>query len=147
MTRPWPLTILGQSPWPQNGATCVPKTLLKYAACQGRKTPMKIKLFVVMVVGLIGGADANEPGFTPLFDGETLAGWEGNEGVFRVQDGAIVAGSTTDKVAHNEFLASKEDFGDFELRLKARLAGKGQNAGVQFRSQRIPNHFEMIGYQ
>jgi len=108
---------------------------------------MKIKLFVVMVVGLIGGADANEPGFTPLFDGETLAGWEGNEGVFRVQDGAIVAGSTTDKVAHNEFLASKEDFGDFELRLKARLAGKGQNAGVQFRSQRIPNHFEMIGYQ
>lgn len=88
-----------------------------------------------------------EPGFTPLFDGKTLAGWEGNEKVFRVQDGAIVAGSQQDRIAHNEFLASKDEFGDFELRLKARLVGKGQNAGVQFRSQRLENHFEMIGYQ
>jgi len=98
-------------------------------------------------LSLIGGASANEPGFTPLFDGKTLAGWEGNESVFRVKEGAIVAGSNTDKITHNEFLASREEFGDFELRLKARLVGKGQNAGVQFRSQRIPNHFEMIGYQ
>jgi hypothetical protein len=44
-------------------------------------------------------------------------------------------------------LAFKDDFGDFELRLEAKLIGKGQNAGVQFRSQRIPDHFEMIGYQ
>jgi len=90
---------------------------------------------------------ADEPGFMPLFDGKTLAGWQGDEKVFRVEDGAIVAGSLQERVAHNEFLASKEEFGDFELRLKARLRGKGQNAGVQFRSQRIENHFEMIGYQ
>ena len=92
-------------------------------------------------------AFADEPGFTPLFDGQSLAGWEGSEGVFRVQDGAIVAGSATERIAHNEFLASKDEFGDFELRLKARLVGKGQNAGVQFRSQRMPDHFEMVGYQ
>ena len=67
--------------------------------------------------------------------------------MFRVADGAIVAGSPTERIAHNEFLASREEYGDFELRLKARLTGKGQNAGVQFRSQRVPNHFEMIGYQ
>lgn len=90
---------------------------------------------------------AQEPGFTPLFDGKTLAGWEGDGKVFRVEEGAIVAGSLKERVAHNEFLASKEEFGDFELRLKAKLVGKGQNAGVQFRSQRIANHFEMIGYQ
>src|SRR5262245_7583483 len=92
-------------------------------------------------------AAAQEPSFAPLFDGKSLAGWEGNEKVFHVEGGAIVAGSLTEKVAHNDFLASKEEFGDFELRLKARLVGKGQNAGVQFRSQRIENHFEMIGYQ
>src|SRR5437762_6026396 len=92
-------------------------------------------------------AFGQEPGFTPLFDGKTLSGWEGDEKVFRVEDGAIVAGSLKEKVAHNDFLASKEEFGDFELRLKAKLVGKAQNAGVQFRSQRIPNHFEMIGYQ
>jgi hypothetical protein len=92
-------------------------------------------------------SSADETGFTPLFDGQTLAGWEGNDQIFRVLDGGIVAGSREEKIAHNEFLSSKEEFGDFELRLKARLVGKGQNAGVQFRSQRIENHFEMIGYQ
>ncbi len=35
----------------------------------------------------------------------------------------------------------------FELRLQAKLVGDGKNAGIQFRSQRIPNHHEVIGYQ
>lgn len=90
---------------------------------------------------------ADEPGFQPLFDGQTLRGWEGDESIFRVEQGAIVAGSLKETVKHNEFLASKEEFGDFELRLSARLVGSGQNAGVQFRSQRMEKHFEMIGYQ
>jgi 3-keto-disaccharide hydrolase len=106
------------------------------------------RLCLVLLV-LVSAAPcvAQEPGFTSLLDGKTLAGWEGDEKVFRVVDGAIVAGSVGEKIAHNEFLASKDEFGDFELRLKARLVGQGQNAGVQFRSQRIANHFEMIGYQ
>src|SRR5262245_2050137 len=96
---------------------------------------------------LLSCAGAQEPSFVPLFDGKTLSGWEGDEKVFRVSGGLIAAGSMSEKISHNDFLASKEEFGDFELRLKARLVGKGQNAGVQFRSQRIANHFEMIGYQ
>ena len=88
-----------------------------------------------------------EDGFTPLFDGKSLAGWEGNGKVFRVEKGAIVAGSLDQKVEHNEFLCTTKEYGDFELRLKAKLVGKGDNAGVQFRSQRIPKHFEVIGYQ
>jgi hypothetical protein len=109
---------------------------------------MKIILPATLALGMtVILARADEPGFKPLFDGKTLAGWEGDEKVFHVQGGAIVAGSPTEKIAHNEFVASKDELGDFELRLKARLVGKGQNAGVQFRSQRIPNHFEMIGYQ
>ena len=88
-----------------------------------------------------------EEGFTQLFDGKSLAGWEGNEKMFRIADGAIVAGSLAEEIPHNEFLCTKEEFGDFELRLEARLVGKGDNAGVQFRSQRVPNHFEVSGYQ
>lgn len=106
----------------------------------------RIFLFLALL-SLAASAIAAEPDFKPLFDGQTLVGWEGEKSVFRVADGAIVAGSKTEKIAHNEFLASTEEFGDFDLRLKARLTGKGQNAGVQFRSQRIANHFEMIGYQ
>src|SRR5690242_5599114 len=106
------------------------------------------RLFQLAAITLLAAPVlADEPGFTSLFDGQTLTGWEGNQDIFRVEDGAIVAGSLKERIAHNEFLASTKEYGDFELRLKARLTGQGQNAGVQFRSQRIPDHFEMIGYQ
>jgi hypothetical protein len=82
-----------------------------------------------------------------LFDGKTLSGWEGAEKMFRVEEGAIVAGTLKAKIPRNEFLATKKDYGDFELRLKFKLGGSGANAGVQIRSERIPNHHEMIGYQ
>src|SRR5687768_4797830 len=109
---------------------------------------MKTFQAVFAALFLVAAAAAGqETGFVSLFDGQSLSLWEGDKTVFRVEDGAIVAGSKTERIAHNEFLASQEEFGDFELRLKARLTGRGQNAGVQFRSQRLPNHFEMIGYQ
>lgn len=84
---------------------------------------------------------------TKLFDGKTLAGWEGNLDVFRVQDGAIVGGSLKKNLKLNEFLCTEREFADFELRLKARLIGEGRNAGVQIRSVRKPNSNEVIGYQ
>jgi len=82
-----------------------------------------------------------------LFNGKTLDGWEGNLKIFRVQDGAIVGGSLDDKVVRNEFLCTTRSYGDFELRLKFKLLGQGANAGVQFRTKRIPNHHEVSGYQ
>jgi poly-gamma-glutamate synthesis protein (capsule biosynthesis protein) len=88
-----------------------------------------------------------EPGFERLFDGKSFEGWEGNLRTFRVEDGAVVAGSLEYPIAHNEFLCTRREYGDFELRLEARLRGAGQNAGIQFRSRRVPNHFEVSGYQ
>jgi hypothetical protein len=82
-----------------------------------------------------------------LFDGKTLAGWEGKEEIFRVEEGAIVAGSLKVKIKQNEFLTTTKAYSDFDLTLEAKLVGKGTNAGVQFRSARIPDHHEMIGYQ
>lgn len=104
-------------------------------------------IIVTAALGWLSAAAAADDGFSPLFDGRTLRGWEGNEKMFRIQDGAIVAGSLQEQVAHNDFLCTTEEYGDFELRLEARLVGKGDNAGVQFRSQRVPNHFEVSGYQ
>jgi hypothetical protein len=83
----------------------------------------------------------------PLFDGKSLAGWEGNQKVFRIEDNAIVAGSLKQPIAHNEFLCTTKEYSDFELRLKAKLVGEGDNAGIQFRSKRVPNHHEVSGYQ
>jgi len=104
-------------------------------------------LGAIAVAWLSSATRGEDAGFVSLFDGKTLAGWEGNLKHFRVQDGAIVAGSLKDKIPNNEFLCSKKEYGDFELRFEARLQGQGDNAGVQFRSQRIPNHHEVSGYQ
>ncbi|HZZ73991.1 MAG TPA: DUF1080 domain-containing protein [Pirellulales bacterium] len=95
----------------------------------------------------IWAANADESGFTPIFDGKTLKGWNGNLKVFRVEEGAIVGGTMKERIAHNDFLAYEKEFADFELRLKFKLIGKGVNGGVQIRSRRIPNNFEMSGYQ
>jgi hypothetical protein len=89
----------------------------------------------------------DEKGFVALFDGKTLEGWEGKKKFFRVEDGAIVAGFLDARIPNNEFLASVKEYDDFELRFEAKLVGQGNNAGVQLRSQRIPNNHEMIGYQ
>lgn len=99
-------------------------------------------------------------GFTALFDGKTFDGWKGNMKHFRIEDGAIVAGTMKAKNPNNEFLTFEKEFGDFELRLKAKLVGEGGNAGIQIRSRRptkeelttddkkkrLPAH-EMVGYQ
>jgi hypothetical protein len=91
--------------------------------------------------------ERSEEGFEPLFDGKSLSQWEGNTEWFRVQDNAIVAGSLEQKIPHNEFLCTKHRYADFELRLEVKLRGQGENAGIQFRSERVPNHTEVSGYQ
>jgi hypothetical protein len=86
----------------------------------------------------------------PLFDGKTFTGWEGDIGtVWRIEDGALVAGSLEKKQEKNNFLATTKEYGDFELTLKWKLEGTDGfvNGGVQFRTERIPNHHEVSGYQ
>jgi hypothetical protein len=85
-----------------------------------------------------------------LFDGKTFAGWEGDTNkIWRIEDGAIVGGTLKAKVAHNEFICTKRQFTNFVLHVKFKLVGTDGfiNGGVQFRSQRIPNHYEVSGYQ
>ena len=82
-----------------------------------------------------------------LFNGTTLDGWEGNSEFFRVVDQCIVAGSLERPIPGNQFLATVEEFENFDIRFEAKLVGPGKNAGVQFWSQRVPGSNEMIGYQ
>lgn len=88
-----------------------------------------------------------EPGFVGLFDGKTFDGWEGNIDWFRIEDSCIVAGRLDKPIPHNEFFCTKKDYGNFEMKLQVRLKGQGDNAGIQFRSSRIPNNTEVSGYQ
>ncbi len=93
---------------------------------------------------------AIDKNFVPLFDGKSFAGWQGDtDTVWRIEEGALVAGSLQKKQANNNFLATTKEFTNFELRLKWKLEGTEGfvNGGVQFRSKRIPNDYEVIGYQ
>lgn len=124
-----------------------------------RSLPVMIMILSMLGAALFGelaladaaakepAGDAGSADAVSLFDGESLDGWEGNRDVFRIEDGAIVGGSLKKRVPRNEFLCAEGEYGDFELRLKFKLLGKGANAGVQIRSRRIPDHHEMIGYQ
>lgn len=86
---------------------------------------------------------------TPLFDGKTLAGWEGDLKLWRVEDDCITGGSLVETVKHNDFLASRRDFTNFIVRMKIKLTGAEGfiNSGFQIRSQRVPQSSEMSGYQ
>ena len=108
---------------------------------------MRYFISVLLCIASLHAAFAGESGFVSLFDGKTLEGWDGKADWFRVEDGAIVAGTLEKPIPNNEFLTNKKTYGDFELRLKVKVLGEGVNAGIQIRSQRIPNHHEMIGYQ
>jgi hypothetical protein len=94
------------------------------------------------------GRSQTQPKAVAIFDGKTFAGWEGDRTIFRIQAGAIVGGTLDRRIARNEFLCTTKTYGDFELRLKVKLlGGEGANAGIQFRTRRIPNHHEVSGYQ
>ncbi len=112
------------------------------------KALIRIAVVLALVTcGFAVRADDSKDGFKPLFDGKSLGGWEGKLKWFRIEDGAVVAGSLKEKIPNNEFLCTEKTYKNFELRLKAKLVGEGSNAGIQFRTKRIPNHHEVSGYQ
>lgn len=105
--------------------------------------------FVLALLSAVVAARAASP--LELFDGKTLAGWEGDPAWWRVEEGAITGGSKTVKVPRNFFLATTRSYQNFELRLQLKLAGVPDtgmiNSGVQIRSVRVPGSTEMSGYQ
>ena len=87
---------------------------------------------------------------TPLTDGKTFDGWEGDTTQqWRIEDGAFTSGALDKKQARNDYLATKKEFGDFELTLKWKLQGTEGfvNGGVHFRSKRVPKGTEVSGFQ
>jgi hypothetical protein len=89
-----------------------------------------------------------ETGFQPIFDGRSLAGWDGDPGFWRVEGGALVGQTTTEKQPEqNTFLIWRGGSpADFELKLQFKLTGF--NSGIQFRSIELPDiKWAMKGYQ
>jgi len=119
-----------------------------------RRTIALILAYAALVFGrsLANGTRADEPtaspdaeGFQPLFDGKSLAGWEGDFKLWKAEGGMIVGDSPG--IKNNEFLATKKSYGDFELRAEFKLKNGVGNSGIQFRSKRVEGSRAVSGYQ
>ena len=104
----------------------------------------------MMIVVLMASLVTAQGQPVKLFDGKSFTGWEGDTAkTWRVEDGAIVGGSLETPVPRNEFLATTKTYRDFELTVAFKIEGDAAkaNAGIQFRTKRIPNHHEVSGFQ
>ena len=96
----------------------------------------------------------DEPGFQAIFDGKSLAGWEGNTTYWRAENGVLVGEITAATVIKsNTFIIWRGGTpADFELKLDYRITEAG-NSGINYRSVVVPdtvtpeNKFAMKGYQ
>lgn len=88
-------------------------------------------------------------GFTSIFDGKTLKGWDGNPDFWRAESGMIVGQTTAEKkLKLNTFLIWRGGQpGDFELKAEYRI--HGTNSGIQYRSVELPGVGKWVlkGYQ
>lgn len=86
-----------------------------------------------------------------LFDGKSLTGWDYDPKVWRIEDGVITGGSKTEKIRENFFIATKQSYQNFELKLTIKCGGDPKtgfiNSGIQVRSVRVPGGNHMSGYQ
>lgn len=78
-------------------------------------------------------------GWTQIFDGKTLAGWDGNPDVWKVEDGAITAESTAERKLGTTYIIWRGgEPADFELKLEIK-AGSDIHSGVFYRGKVGPN--------
>jgi hypothetical protein len=94
---------------------------------------------LLLCAAAIASADDAESTFVPIFDGKSLEGWHAADpSVWSIEDGAITAKSTEEKIAErNHYLVYEGGkLGDFELKLQHRLVSEHDvNGGFQFRSE------------
>jgi hypothetical protein len=74
-------------------------------------------------------------GWTQIFDGKTLNGWNGDTEVWHVEDGSLVGESSVEHPSGTtNIIWSGGEPANFELKLEMKLEGSGANGGVQYRS-------------
>jgi hypothetical protein len=91
-------------------------------------------------------AQEKKDGYTLLFNGKNLDGWDGDPVRWSVQDGTIVGSSDGHPFKVNTFLIYKKSFANFILKGDIKL--RNHNSGIQFRSEQLPGEGWMVrGYQ
>lgn len=78
-------------------------------------------------------------GWTQIFDGKSLKGWDGPSEVWHVEDGAIVGESSTEHPSGTTNIIWRGgEPANFQLKVEMKLEGSGANGGIQYRSLNVP---------
>ncbi len=73
-------------------------------------------------------------GYTELFDGKTLKGWDGDTTIWRVEDGIMIGETLLEKPRGNSYIVYTADKArDFDLKLQMKIE-KGGGGGIKYRS-------------
>lgn len=112
---------------------------------------MKSRFLVTLILLALPGIaqDALEPGFERIFDGRTLADWDGDPTYWSVEDGSMVGTVTPETLLdRNTFIIWRGgELADFDLRLEYRITDSG-NSGINYRSIEVPGvSYALRGYQ
>jgi len=100
-------------------------------------------LLALMLCALVAFA---KDGFTPLFNGKNLDGWDGDPRLWKAQDGMIIGSTEGTPIEYNSFLMTKKTYANFILKAQAKL--RNHNSGIQFRSEEVPGlRWAVRGYQ
>jgi len=131
-----------------DGLEYSPSILLKIVpnALYMRRIPTLLALALITACTAVDEDD----GFTSLFNGTDLSGWDGDPALWKVENG-IVIGTCEGPGAmeNNSFLIWRGGtVEDFELRVTMRVVGDN-NSGIQYRSRERPDigPWVISGYQ
>lgn len=111
-----------------------------------RSTLVRACIVAAVAAAWTHTARAAEDDFTPIFNGKSLANWEGDARFWSVSGGVIRGQTSLERMAtSNTFLIWRGGVvKDFELKLKVRI--RNGNSGVQYRSRDLGKH-TVSGYQ
>jgi hypothetical protein len=88
----------------------------------------QLSFALLLFVALPALAAEPEEGFTPIFDGKTLDGWEGGKDGYEIADGVLAC---LPKGSGN--LYTEKEYGDFHLKFDFKLT-PGANNGIGIRA-------------
>jgi hypothetical protein len=148
---------------------CIGQHVSAFVACyentfsfntiKNSKSTMQLSFYPLLVMSfssllvLLGcrstKATGTDPGFISIFDGKTLAGWDGDSTYWRVENGHLVGEVTPATLLHrNSFLIWRGGrTKDFELKAEYRVSANG-NSGINYRSEEIQGvRHALKGYQ
>jgi hypothetical protein len=108
------------------------------------------KMLSDMCVASVLAALPAEQGFTSIFNGQDLTGWDGDPKLWKVENGIVIgANPAPEAMANNSFLIWRGGtVKDFELRATIRVIGDN-NSGIQYRSRELKDvaPWVITGYQ